>query len=55
MMIVNLTSEKDPETDKSLYDDIYLSNYATIQIKDELGRLPGVAAKSPIWVNATTA
>src|SRR5262249_4511332 len=25
------------------YDDIYLSNYATIQIKDELDRLPGVA------------
>jgi hydrophobe/amphiphile efflux-1 (HAE1) family protein len=46
MMIVNLTSETDPATHKSLYDDIYLSNYATIQIKDELGRLPGVAAVS---------
>jgi multidrug efflux pump len=46
MMIVNLTSETDPSTHKSLYDDIYLSNYATIQIKDELGRLPGVAAVS---------
>ncbi len=37
MMIVNLTS---PD---GRYDDIYLSNYATIQIKDELGRLEGVA------------
>src|SRR5262249_10890947 len=24
------------------YDDLYLSNYATIQLKDELARLPGV-------------
>ncbi len=34
MMIVNLTSTADK--------DLYLSNYATIQIKDELGRLPGI-------------
>ena len=40
MMIVNLTS---PD---GRYDDLYLSNYATIQIKDELGRLDGVAAVS---------
>ena len=33
----------DPATGKSMHDDIFLSNYATIQIKDELGRLPGVA------------
>ena len=46
MMIVNLVSAKDSTTHKSFYDDIYLSNYATIQIKDELGRLPGVAAVS---------
>ena len=37
MMIVNLIS---PD---GRYDDIFLSNYATIQIRDELGRLPGVA------------
>ena len=43
MMIVNLVSKNDPATGKPVYDDIYLSNYATIQIKDELGRLPGVA------------
>jgi len=37
MMIVNLVS---PD---HRYDDIFLSNYATIYIRDELGRLPGVA------------
>ena len=37
MMIVNLVS---PD---GRYDDVFLSNYATIEIKDELGRLPGVA------------
>ena len=37
MMIVNLVS---PD---NRYDDIFLSNYATIYIRDELGRLPGVA------------
>jgi multidrug efflux pump len=43
MMMVNLVSKLDPATGKPMHDDIYLSNYATIQIKDELGRLPGVA------------
>jgi multidrug efflux pump subunit AcrB len=37
MMIVNLISPK------GTYDATFLSNYATIYIKDELGRLPGVA------------
>src|SRR5262245_11165611 len=41
MMIVNLVSDYGPDG-KPIYDDLYLSNYATIQIKDELGRLPGV-------------
>lgn len=36
MMIVNLTS---PD---GRYNDVYLSNYATIQLRDELLRLPGV-------------
>ncbi|MBI3821938.1 MAG: efflux RND transporter permease subunit [Planctomycetes bacterium] len=38
LMIVNLSSPKDR------YDTLYLSNYATIQLKDELTRLTGVAA-----------
>ncbi len=37
LMIVNLVS---PD---GRYDSTFLSNYATIYIKDELGRLPGVA------------
>src|SRR3954451_15411518 len=37
LMIVNLTSP-----DKR-YDSLFLSNYATIYLKDELNRLPGVA------------
>src|SRR5438034_4778280 len=37
MMIVNLIS---PD---GRYDNTFLSNYATIFIKDELGRLPGIA------------
>ena len=37
LMIVNLVS-----TDNSR-DDVFLSNYATIEIRDELGRLDGVA------------
>src|SRR5581483_11547295 len=37
LMIVNLYS---PD---NRYPDTYLSNYATIEIRDELGRLPGVA------------
>src|SRR5262249_29138518 len=37
MMIVNLIS---PD---GRYDDIFLSNYATIYLKDQLSRLPGVA------------
>ena len=41
MMIVNLVSKKDARG-KYISDDLTLSNYATIQIKDELLRLPGV-------------
>src|SRR5207247_6269424 len=37
LMIVNLVS---PD---NRYDSIFLSNYATLNVKDELGRLPGVA------------
>jgi multidrug efflux pump subunit AcrB len=36
LMIVNLVSD-------ARYDDLFLSNYATIDVRDELGRLPGVA------------
>ena len=41
MMIVNLVSKKDAKG-RYLHDDLYLSNFATIQVRDELLRLPGV-------------
>src|SRR5882724_4242761 len=36
LLIVNLVSPT------GRYDDLFLSNYATIDVRDELGRLPGV-------------
>ncbi len=42
LMIINLVSERDTQTGKMLRDNIYLSNYATLQIKDEIARLNGV-------------
>lgn len=41
LMIVNLFSTSDNKDHESL-DSLYLSNYATIQLRDELSRLPGV-------------
>ncbi len=41
MMIVNLISDKDPQG-RYVHDELHLSNYATIQIRDELLRLRGV-------------
>ena len=41
MMIVNFTAAKDA-AGKPLYDEIFLSNYATIQVRDELLRVEGV-------------
>ncbi len=41
MMIVNFTSAKDA-AGRPLYDEVFLSNYATIQIRDELLRVEGV-------------
>lgn len=42
LLAVNLYSEVDPATQKPLYDQLYLSNFATIQIRDELARIEGV-------------
>src|SRR5215468_7168176 len=46
LLCVNLISEKEtnPETkkEKFKFDQLYLSNYATIYIKDELARVTGV-------------
>ena len=46
LLCINLISEKetDPKTGEEhyIYDQLYLSNYATIQIKDALARIDGV-------------
>src|SRR6202008_2789041 len=42
LLVVNLYSEDDPDTRKPVYDQLYLSNYATIQLLDALARLEGV-------------
>ena len=41
MMIVNFTAARDA-AGRPVYDEIFLSNYATIQIRDELLRVEGV-------------
>ncbi len=42
LLVVNMYSERDAATGQPLFDQLYLSNYATIQIRDELARLDGV-------------
>src|SRR5437868_1936650 len=39
---ISLYSEDNPETGKPYYDALYLSNYATIQLKDAVARVEGV-------------
>src|SRR5205809_138744 len=40
---ISLVSEDNPETGRPYYDSLYLSNYATIQIRDALAQVEGVA------------
>src|SRR5471030_389166 len=42
LLVVNLYSENNPATGKPYYDQLYLSNFATIQIRDALARVDGV-------------
>ncbi len=42
LLVVNLFSDKDPVTGEDLYDQLYMSNYAEINIFDKMSRLPGV-------------
>src|SRR6516225_2443205 len=39
---ISLYSDDNPETGRPYYDALYLSNYATIQIKDAIARVEGV-------------
>src|SRR5213075_1031622 len=42
LLVVNLYSEDNPATRRPYYDQLYLSNYATIQLIDTLARVEGV-------------
>src|SRR5258707_6504608 len=39
---ISLYSEDNPETGRPYYDSLYMSNYATIQVKDAVARVEGV-------------
>src|SRR5271154_7258779 len=39
---ISLYSDDNPETGRPYYDSLYLSNYATIQVKDAVARVEGV-------------
>src|SRR4051812_45856702 len=42
LLSINLYSDDDPETGRPYHDQLYLSNFATIQLKDAVARVPGV-------------
>jgi multidrug efflux pump subunit AcrB len=42
LLAVSLYSEDNPDTGRPYYDQLYLSNYATIYLQDALARLEGV-------------
>src|SRR2546421_8589227 len=41
LLVVNLYSDEDPATGQPSYDQLYLTNYATINLQDALARLDG--------------
>src|SRR5438874_2642516 len=42
LLAISLYSETNPETGKPYFDALYLSNYATIHVKDAIARVEGV-------------
>src|SRR5258707_5357852 len=42
LLVINLYSDDNSENGRPYYDQLYMSNYATIQLKDALARLEGV-------------
>jgi hydrophobe/amphiphile efflux-1 (HAE1) family protein len=42
LLVINLYSDINPSTGKPYYDQLYLSNFATIQVKDAVARVEGV-------------
>ncbi len=48
LLAINLYSDEDPETGRPYYDQLYMSNYATIRLQDALARLEGVGDVSSL-------
>jgi multidrug efflux pump len=42
LLVINLYSEDKPGSDQPYYDQLYMSNYATIHLQDPLARVEGV-------------
>jgi len=42
LLAVSLYTDEDPKTHRPLYDQLYMSNFATIQLKDAVARVEGV-------------
>lgn len=42
LLVVNVLSEDDPETGQPYFDQLYLSNYSTIYLRDALAKIEGV-------------
>jgi multidrug efflux pump len=42
LLVVNLYSDEDPKEGRPRFNELYLSNYATIELLDQLARLEGV-------------
>src|SRR5262249_56372393 len=42
LLVFALGSEDDPQTGRPYHDQLYMSNYATIELRDAIARLEGV-------------
>ena len=42
LLVINLYSDDNPETGRSYYDQLYMSNYATIHLRDAVAGVEGV-------------
>ncbi|HEY1192117.1 MAG TPA: efflux RND transporter permease subunit [Gemmata sp.] len=43
LMTIGITSPPEPGSDKGRYDQLHLSNFAVLKLKEELQRLPGIS------------
>jgi multidrug efflux pump len=42
LLAISLYSDDDPDTGRPYFDQLYMSNFATIQVRDAVARVPGV-------------